>query len=74
MATHHVCPANDTVSARLAVAQPLQPAADVVGRAPLGDLGLGQRAEHPQQVGDALGVAGRAILAEVLQLRGGASR
>ena len=56
----------------LGLAQPLQPAADVVGGAPLGDLGLGQRAEQSQQVGDALGVAGRAILAEVLQLRCGA--
>ena len=50
------------------LAQTLQPAADVVGGAPLGDLGLGQRPQQPQQVGDALGVAGRAVLGEVLQL------
>ena len=53
--------------------QPVQPATHVgSGRAPLGDLGLGHRAQHPQQVGDALGVAGQPVLAEVLQLpRGG---
>ena len=52
--------------------QAFQPAADLVGRTSLGNLLLGQRAQQPQQVGDALGVARRAVGAEMLQLlRGG---
>ena len=63
MATHHVWPANDTVSARLAARSPSsQPPTSSAVR-PLGDLVLGQRAEQPQQIGDAFGVARRAILA-----------
>ena len=56
----------------LGLAQPFQPATDIVCGAPLGDLGLCQRPKQPQQVGHTLGVAGCAVLAEVLQLCGGA--
>ena len=71
MATHHVWPANDTVSARLLSRRPSsQPPTSSAVR-PLDDFGLGQRAEQSQQVGDGLRVTRRAILGEVLQLRGG---
>ena len=62
MATHHVCPANDTVSARLAARSPSSqpPTSSAVHRSAISCLG--QRAQHSQQVGDALGVAGRAVL------------
>ena len=60
------------MSARLAARKPSSqpPTSSVVHRSAIS--GLGQRAEQPQQVGDALGVARRAVVAEVLQLlRGG---
>ena len=68
MATHHVWPANDTVSARRAARSPRasrrrRPAVDRAA-----DLGLGQRPEQPQQIRDALGVAGEPVGGEVLQL------
>ena len=59
MATHHVWPANDTVSARRAARRPSSQPPTSLGRRPVGDLGLGQRAEQSQQIGHALGVAGR---------------
>ena len=51
--------------------QTVQPRAHVRRGAALRDLLLGQRPQQPQQVGDPLGVAGPAVLGQVLQLAGG---
>ena len=73
MPTHQRWPAYDTGSARLAACRPASqpPTSAAVERC--GDLGLGERPQQPQQVGHRLGVAGRAVVGQVLQLtrRGG---
>ena len=71
IATHQLCPANDTVNARLAAQQAFQPAADVGAAGPRGDLCCGQRAQQTQQIGDRLGVAGRPVGRQMLQLPAG---
>ena len=48
--------------------QTVEPRADAGSRCTLGDFDLGQWAEQAQQVGYAFGVAGAAVLGEVLQL------